>query len=41
MMMNNIMNPQDCGNLEFNTQAESGHQQKMEIKVKSIKIICT
>jgi len=39
--MNNFMNPQDYGHLEFYAQAEGKHQQKPEIKVKSLKIVCT
>jgi len=33
MMMNNIMNPQDDEHLQFQAQAESGHQQKIEKKL--------
>ena len=32
--MLNIMNPQKYGHLEFYAQAESGHQQKIDIKVR-------
>jgi hypothetical protein len=39
--MNNIRNPQDYGHLQFLAQAESGHQQKTEIKFKGSKTTCT
>jgi len=38
-MMINIMNPQDYGHLEFQAQSERGHQQKIEIKVSSLKTL--
>jgi len=33
------MNPQDYGHLEFQAQSERGHQQKIEIKVSSLKTL--
>jgi hypothetical protein len=37
--MNKIMNPLDYGYLQFYAQAESVHQQKIKIKVQSLKTI--